>query len=140
MPKRILIDSGFWMGYFERKDQYHNVAISIAQDIFSHTVLCPFPTLYEFLKTRVAKNIKYVLDYENLLAKLNIEYIYDDKYRFNILNEFILANKKSSQMSLVDLVINKMMTDTSIKIDCIATFNKKDFIKNCRNRNIEMIP
>jgi predicted nucleic acid-binding protein len=140
MSKKIIADSGFWIGYFHQRDQHHEDAITIAQDIFSHTIVCPFPSLYEFLNTRFTRNNNTIFNFEIILQKLNIEYIYDDNYRSNIIPDFISYNKKSCQLSLVDLVINRIIEDPNIKIDCMVTFNKKDFYANCIKRNIELLP
>jgi len=140
MPKKIIADTGFWIGYFEQRDQYHDEAVIISEDIFPHTIICPFPSLYEYLNTRFAKNNKYILEYEKLVNKLNMEYIYDNDYRENIIYDFISYNKKSGQLSLVDIIINKMIEDVNIKIDSMVTFNKKDFYRACKKRNIELLP
>jgi predicted nucleic acid-binding protein len=140
MSKNIIADTGFWIGYFEEKDNYHHDALEIASLVFENKIICPFPSLYEFLNTRFTRNIKKVTDYEILLKKLNIEYIYDDDYRNNIINDFILYNKKSKHTSLVDLIINRIIEDVNVKIDYIATFNRDDFAITCIKRNIEFLP
>ncbi|MHB9292470.1 hypothetical protein Holit_01568 [Hollandina sp. SP2] len=93
-----------------------------------------------FLNTRFTRNIKRIQNYETLLQKLNIEYIYDNDYRLNIINDFILYNKKSKHISLVDLIINRIIEDVNVKIDYITTFNKNDFLAACTKRHIEFLP
>jgi hypothetical protein len=69
-----------------------------------------------------------------------MEYIFDNDYRSNIINDFILYNKKAKYISLVDLIINRIIEDVNVKIDYIATFNKYDFFATCIKRNIEFLP
>ena len=81
MSKNIIVDTGFWIGYFEEKDSYHKDALELAELIFENKIICPFPSLYEFLNTRFARNNNRLTNYEKLLRKLNIEYIFDNDYR-----------------------------------------------------------
>jgi len=140
MPKNIIVDSGFWIAYLDERDQYHNDAVKEGQFIFRNKIICPFPSLYEFLNTKFTKNKKQLISYEILLKKLNIEYIYDDSYRSNIIESFISYNKKSMYISLVDLIINQIIEDVNVKIDYMITFNKKDFNSTCAKRNIKFLP
>ena len=140
MPKNIITDTGFWIGYFEERDVHHNDALEIASLVFENRIICPFPSLYEFLNTRFARNSKRLWNYEKLTMKLNFEYIYDDDYRKDILDDFILLNKKSRPISLVDLIINRIIEDDKVKIDYIATFNKDDFFTACERRSVEFLP
>jgi predicted nucleic acid-binding protein len=139
MSKNIITDTGFWIGYFEERDDYHTEAVNIASLLFENRIICPFPSLYEFLNTRFARNIRKINKYELLLKKLDIEYIYDEEYRINSIDNYILYNKKSKFVSLVDLIINRMIEDVNVKIDYMVTFNKNDFFETCRRRNIEFL-
>jgi predicted nucleic acid-binding protein len=56
MPKNIIADTGFWIAYFDERDQYHSDAIREEQFIFRNKIICPFPSLYEFLNTKFTKN------------------------------------------------------------------------------------
>ena len=94
MPKNIIADTGFWIAYFNERDQYHNDAIKEGQFIFKNKIICPSPSF----------------------------------------------NKKSMNISLVDLVINQIIRDINVKIDYMITFNKKDFYINCSKRNIKILP
>jgi hypothetical protein len=42
-------------------------------------------------------------------------------------------------LSLVDTVIREMLSDESLKIDYLITFNIKDFIDVCSRRNITIL-
>jgi predicted nucleic acid-binding protein len=151
MPKNIIADTGFWIAYFEERDQHHAAAHEFSKHVFKNKIICPFPSLYEFLNTRFARNSKRIEKYKEILSKLDIEYIYDDKYRKNdknhIVSDFISLNmlslntrtRKPKYMSLVDLIINRIIEDVNVKIDYMATFNLDDFARTCQKRNIEFL-
>jgi predicted nucleic acid-binding protein len=139
MSKNILTDTGFWIAYFEERDAHHSDAVAIASVAFSHKIICPFPSLYEFLNTRFARSARKINDYELLLKRLDVEYIYDEEYRIDSIDNYILYNKKSKHISLVDLIINQIIEDVNVKIDYMVTFNKKDFFETCGKRNVEFL-
>jgi predicted nucleic acid-binding protein len=140
MTKYILTDSGFWIGYFEERDAHHQEALGIASVIFKHRVICPFPVTYEFLNTRFSRNHKRLVEYELLLKKVKIAYIHDEPYRAGLIDDFLGKNKQNQRISLVDLVINRIIEDVNVKIDCMVTFNQRDFYAGCWKRSIAMLP
>lgn len=81
MPKICLIDTGFWIGYFDETDNHHSDAVILSDVVFEHRILCPFPSLYEFLNTRLSRNPKRLAELERVFRKVNIVYVYDDDYR-----------------------------------------------------------
>jgi predicted nucleic acid-binding protein len=140
MSKNIITDTGFWIAYFEERDAYHKEAVEVAFLVFGNKIICPFPSLYEFLNTRFTRDIKKIRDYEFLLSKLDVEYIYDDEYRVNIIDDFILRNKTFQKISLVDMIINQIIEDVNIKVDYIVTFNRNNFMSSCIKRGIDFLP
>lgn len=138
-PKNILTDTGFWIAYFEERDEYHKIAQELSSVIFDYNIIIPFPSVYEFLNTRFSRRSKQVNELELLFHKLNIIYVYDDAYRTELIQKFIRINKGKRTISAVDMVINQILEDVNIKIDCIVTFNEKDFFHSCKKRNIEIL-
>ena len=138
-PKNILTDTGFWIAYFEERDEYHKIAQELSSVIFDYNIIIPFPSVYEFLNTRFSRRSKQVNELELLFHKLNIVYVYDDAYRTELIQKFIRINKGKRTISAVDMVINQILEDVNIKIDCIVTFNEKDFFHSCKKRNIEIL-
>lgn len=138
-PKNILTDTGFWIAYFEERDEYHKIAQELSSVIFDYNIIIPFPSVYEFLNTRFSRRSKQVNELELLFHKLNIVYVYDDAYRTELIQKFIRINKGKRIISAVDMVINQILEDVNIKIDCIVTFNEKDFFHSCKKRNIEIL-
>lgn len=137
--KNILTDTGFWIAYFEERDEHHKVAQELSSVIFDCNIIIPFPSVYEFLNTRFSRRSKQVNELEFLFRKLNIVYVYDDAYRTELIQKFIRINKGNRTISAVDMVINQILEDVNIKIDCIVTFNEKDFFHSCKKRNIEIL-
>ena len=137
--KNILTDTGFWIAYFEERDEYHKVAQELSSVIFDYNIIIPFPSVYEFLNTRFSRRSKQVNELEFPFRKLNIVYVYDDAYRTGLIQKFIRINKGNRTISAVDMVINQILEDVNIKIDCIVTFNEKDFFHSCKKRNIEIL-
>jgi predicted nucleic acid-binding protein len=139
-PKTVMADTCFWIAYFDPRDDNHKEAKEWSKIIFDYSILCPFPTLYEFLNTRFSRRPEFIRKLDIMIKKGLLEYVYDDKYRVNIINAYIEGNKFFSQYSLVDLIINRMIEDVDLKIDSLFTFNQKDFMTACHKRNIEMLP
>ena len=140
-PKKIIVDTCFWIAYFNPTDNHYKDAREWSEIIFNYHVICPFPTLYEFLNTKFSRNkYKQINEFDMLIKKRIIEFIYDDNYRDNILDDYIEENKYFPQCSLVDMVINRMIDDTNLKINYLFTYNSKDFIKVCNKRNVELLP
>ena len=139
-PKNIIVDTGFWIAYFDPKDSNHYNANKHSEYIFSFSVLCPFPTLYEFLNTRFSRNRKQIAEFDKLIKKDILNLVHDDDYRENILYDFIEENKYFSKFSLVDMIINRMIDDINLKVNYLFTYNKKDFIDICNRRKIEILP
>jgi len=140
LPKNCLTDTGFWIGYFEERDEHHKEACEVASVIFDYRIICPFPTLYEFLNTRFSRKKDRVEKLDLLIKNLEIKYIFDDKYRNDLVSSFIFKNRGYQKISAVDIVINQILEDVNIKIDYLVTFNKVDFSTACRKRGIEIFP
>jgi predicted nucleic acid-binding protein len=129
----ILIDTGFWYALFDKKDQYHPKAIEIAEFIaLQHCFVLPFPTLYETLNTNFVKNNK--MNFDSFLKTHHVVTIYDTKYTDKALEETLkISNYK---YSLVDMVLRMMILDVNLSINALITFNDRDFIDVCQQRNV----
>lgn len=138
-PKNIIVDTGFWIAYFDPKNKYYANANEWAEIIFNYSILCSFPALYEFLNTRFSRREKSINEFDILLKKGILNLIYDDMYREDILYDFVERNRYFSRFSLVDIIINRMIDDINLKVDYLFTYNAKDFITACNERNIEIL-
>ena len=139
MSKVVLSDTGFWIGLFESRDENHKKSLLIYDIIKDYKIIIPWPSLYEFLNTRLSRNILNIIKLEKFLKDHDIYYLDDTNYKSNILELYISQNKINQKISLVDLVLIRMIEDKNINIDYLITFNKKDFFKYCQKRKIELI-
>lgn len=137
MAKKILADTGFWFALFNDDDNYRTEAIIIEEDIQFHSLLIPWPTLYESIRTRVAKRKDNVDKLKRYLEKSSTILVDDQTYRNDSL-QFVLENN-IRHFSLVDHVIRSMLADKSLRIDAFISFNPKDFYDVCDSRKIEML-
>ena len=138
MPKKVIVDSGYWMALYKPDDGYHNNAVIINEYLPLHNIIIPWPSLYEYLNTKFFKQPDAIRLFKKTIILPNIEKLPDCKYRETALSNFFDSFNLGRRLSLVDLVIREMILDESIKIDNLVTFNGKDFDDACAKRGIEM--
>lgn len=137
----IIIDTGFWRAIFNPSDKYSQIAERIEEKYFNkpaYKILIPFPTMYELLRTEFVKN-KTVLDRLDDYVWHNsfVVRVSDEKYRDIAHDEMI--GQRDRNFSFVDSIIRVMIDDVSLKINGIVTFNERDFVDICRNKQVELI-
>lgn len=126
MTYNIVVDSCFWISLF---DPGNNIATAdkaekIAYDISNETIIIPFPTLYEFVNSRLSRR-EARINVEKLLQKPNVLKIDDTKYKDQALqNFFVKSNYDYSDISLVDEVIKLIIEDPELKIDYLISFDE----------------
>src|SRR5712664_2647007 len=129
MLRKIVADSGFWIALFNERDDYH-VAARAIEDFFPfHSLLVPWPTLYEALNTRLIRRPHDVARLKLFLAMPSTILIEDDAYKETSL-QFVLAGQVQPY-SLVDQVVRSMLADVSLSIDAFIGFNPRDFFDIC---------
>ena len=124
--KTILLDTGYWIALFspEKEKQNQEVVERVSKliDENNHSIIIPFPTLYEFLNSRLSRKGKF--NFESELSKQKYVKIYDNDYREkalkNFTHQFLFTNK---DISLVDEIIKEMIDDDNLKTDKIVTFD-----------------
>ncbi len=140
MAKNIIIDTGFWYALYDKRDEYHEVAHLLHDDIIVHNWLVPWPTLYETLNTRFVRRKDWVISFKSMLSNDIVHKIFDDKYRETAYHQVFSVQKgHNMNFSLVDLIIREMLKDDELKIDAILTFNPEDFYDLCSIRKTEML-
>ena len=136
--KYVLTDSCFWIGLLDSRDQYHEDAKVYAELIENHKIIVPFPCLYETISTYLIRK-KLLDEFERILSKENIIFIYDEKYRDEAYDNVFKNTKKIGYThSLVDSILREILIDDELKIDYLLSFNKEDFEDICVQRNIEI--
>ena len=135
MAKSIIIDTGFWFALFDDRDRYHEDALLYFEYIVPHTLVIPWPTLYETLNTRFSRRQSWVEELHRVIRSHSVCFIPDDDYRETSFNRFF---RDGQRFSLVDLIIRNILEDDSVNIDAILTFNEPDFIDVCYKKGIEL--
>ena len=140
MANRILIDTGFWYAFFDKKDCHRDEALDIADRYFdnpAYEILVPFPTMYELLRTKFIKNKPALVEIKQLFLSGRITKIYDDRYRELALDLTLSEEKRN--ISLVDNIIRLMLDDKYVSAKGMVTFNVGDFHDVCLKNNIEIL-
>ena len=134
----ILVDTGFWIGLYTPENPIsHQTALSFVDILEDNRVIIPWPTLYEFVNTRLARRKDYLYAFQQFIQKPNVERISDEPYKSIALqNIFELNRTRIFSISLVDEVIRQMLMDDNLKIDYLLTFNKGDFEYSCQVANV----
>lgn len=139
-PKSIIVDTGFWIGFYDKGDPYHHEARKSAYILEKMNVLLPWPCLYETFNTRFSKNKIALKQFEKLLKEPHVKRINDDPYREKALDAaFKTSIIQSRPISLVDMVIRFIIEDINVPKDAIITFNRKDFFDICNKHGIEIL-
>ncbi|MBC7446656.1 MAG: hypothetical protein H7330_01180 [Hymenobacteraceae bacterium] len=142
MRKVVLADTGFWLGFVDPRDPYHAAAIEWAELLDDqHTLLLlAWPCLYESMRTRLVRNRRRTLDFEQLIRRPAVQLLDDSEYREAALDAvFARSHKLGVSFSLADGVIREMVSDLDLRIDYLLTFNSADFADVCQARQIELL-
>ena len=126
--KTIILDTGYWIALFspekEKEKQKTVEEVTRLIDENNYSILIPFPTLYEFLNSKLSRK-KDRINLVNELSKSKYKKIYDDKYRDKAFKKFSDQFSHSiSDISLVDEVIKEMIEDDKLRTDSIVTFDE----------------
>jgi predicted nucleic acid-binding protein len=135
----VAVDSGFWFALYDPKDTYYTEAKRIAGHLDGSNIIIPFPTLYESINTKFMKNEMAKNEFESVLKRPNVTIVDDEQIKNDALQITFTDKSKKRNLSLVDNIIRLLLEDINYKIDCLVTFNKKDFIDVCQERNIEIL-
>lgn len=136
MAKNIIVDTGFWIALFTDHDAHHLDALIFEEYMRGHKLLVPYPTLYEFVNTKLTRGKHKIPALEKRLKSGSVELIDERDYRDDALN-LVLENKR--KFSLVDQIIRLMLDDDRLRIHAMMGFNYNDFSDVCFRRQIEMI-
>jgi predicted nucleic acid-binding protein len=140
-PKVVLVDTGFWFALYDGKDPHRKDLSGEHTDLIDTVhIAIPWPTLYETINTKFAKNSLGVSEFDKVIRSPKTTLINDASYRDLALHATIHDRKQPLRaLSLVDMVIRFILDDVNLRIDALMTFNTSDFMDVCRRRRIEMI-
>ena len=137
---KILIDTGYWISLYDPTDDPNRTveAERISIEIEDEEIIIPFPTLYEFVNSRLSRR-EAKLEFEKLLKKPNVKRLDDSKYKEKALENFFIKSKYDyTDISLVDEVLKLIIEDKQVKIDYIVSFDS-GLINDAISRGIRMI-
>lgn len=135
----VLIDTGFWYAYYNERDSYHDKAINMMPFLEKHTIIIPYPSLYETINTRFAKRKEWMNSFKVIVLSPTNMLINDEKYKKEALSMTMETSlEKGRPISLVDMVIRQMLDDVNLKSDAIVTFNPGDFYDICLRNKIKI--
>jgi predicted nucleic acid-binding protein len=137
--KRALLDSGFWLGLLEPRDDHHLSALRIFRKIQKSHALVPWPTLYEVMKTRLVKDPTKVAKLDAELRSPGVRILDDRPYRQQAFDDCLRDRSERRAISLVDRILRAVVRDVNVRVDAVVTFNPADFADVCRARRIELI-
>ena len=133
----VVTDTGFWIALFDKMDNHHLEAIKIINRIEQTQILFPWPIFYEVLRTRFVRNRIWVDGFSKTMRSLGIVRFDDTPYREDALQQTLeWARTGRRHISLVDMVVRYVLSDTKIRITRFITFNDKDFLDICKRRKI----
>ena len=136
--KIALVDTCFWYALLDERDPYHKQAQIMWGNRNSMQYLIPWPVMYETLRTRLARRPIAMQKFATLLKRPNAIHLDDTRYRVEALS-MTLSGRQSLALSLVDNVLRVMISDISLRVDCLYTFNQKDFRDVCSRRSVAII-
>ncbi|UXE67434.1 MAG: hypothetical protein KA713_02170 [Chryseotalea sp. WA131a] len=141
MPNKIILtDSCFWLGLIDSTDQHHEKSLTVAELIEDHQILLPWPCLYETVSTHLTRRRKQLLLFEQLISKSNIKLFDDSRYRDNAFDQLLFLNRQTGfTHSLTDGVLREILMDINVNVGYLVTYNNRDFIDICTQRQIEII-
>ena len=132
----VLIDTGFWYAFYDESDEHHDKAIKLMPYLEKHTILIPYPSLYETINTRFSKRTIWMSSFRSLMNSSTCCFVHDEKYKEDTLKmTFSTSLEKRRPISLVDMVMRQMLDDVNLKTDAIVTFNPEDFYDVCMKKN-----
>jgi predicted nucleic acid-binding protein len=135
-----LVDTGIWIAMFDPRDQYRERIEEISEYLEICYLILPWPTLYETLKTRLARNRNALQRFEAYLKRPHITFLDDELYRETALELCFSSTLQAYHpLSMVDCLIRLILEDINVKVSYLATFNNDDFIDICQKWQVEII-
>lgn len=143
---RVCIDSNFLIALYDERDQHHIKALNYFENYYigiGSQMIVPWPIMYESLSTRMVRDRKKILAFQNdwkkMLTLSKLQLLDDRPYRDDALDDYLNEVQRHPRqyrsLSLTDRVIRKILSDKSIKIDYFITFNQGDFVDVCKRYN-----
>jgi len=137
----VCADAGFLIGLYDQTDQYHKAAAEYFGVLFessANRLVIPWPVLYEAVSTRLARRRDAIALFERhwkyLLLRQRLELLSDSTFRDGVVEECFAESGKQDyrNLSAVDRILRRILSDRNLRIDAFITFNERDFADVCR--------
>jgi predicted nucleic acid-binding protein len=148
--KVICADTGFLIGLYDPRDQFHDEAASHFARLFEgvgNRLVVPWPVVYEAFCTRMIRNRGALTslqgDWKRLASERRLELLSDNSFRDGVIEECFneLTNSRHYRaLSAADRVIRNILSDPKIGIHALVTFNAADFSDVCGKFGRELYP
>jgi predicted nucleic acid-binding protein len=137
----ILVDSGVWYALCDPRDRAANreAIDEIYARVKLHSIVVPWPILYETLGTRFMRSRLAMERFEQEIKSPRVVLLDDAPYRDEALAHAIeWSLRRGRALSLVDCVLRLLLDDVQTRIRYLVTFNQRDFVDVCAARRIEL--
>ena len=137
----VLVDTGIWYAICDGNDgQLSTGDVRALHDrLRLHTVLLPWPILYETMRTRFVRNTIALNKFYREIKSPKVEFVDDTAYRHDALALSIESSlNRHRPLSLVDCLMRLLVDDVNLRISYLATLNARDFADVCQQRHIEL--
>lgn len=141
MIRRLLVDTGVWYAMFARRDGHRDRVVSIVDNIErANTLIVPWPTMYETLRTRFVKDDEGLTSFVEYIDHANIDFIDSRPYDEQALSSTRdWAFNKKRPMSMVDCLIRQVIEDRNAAVDALATLDHRDFQDVCAQYGVVLL-
>lgn len=140
MTETALVDTGFWIALFDPREARHQTAGRNEDLLEFVTLIIPWPTLYETLRTRFVRRPDWVVRLDERLKKANVGFIDDRDYReaaYSLAVEY--STRRRRPISMVDMMCRLLLDDPNVRVDYLLTTNPGDFADLCRQHNVTLL-
>ncbi|MGL5096049.1 MAG: hypothetical protein ACRDD1_10690, partial [Planctomycetia bacterium] len=103
------------------------------------TLIVPWPTVYETLRTRFVRRPAWVAGFDQRLKRPNVRFVDDRLYHDRAYALTVEFSKERRPISMVDVICRLILEDPARRIDYVLTTNAADFVDVCKNRGVEII-
>lgn len=137
----ILLDSGVWYALCDSRDR--TASREVIDEIYArvkvHTIVVPWPIVYETLRTRFVRSRPAMERFKQEIKSPRIILLDDAPYRDDALAHAIdWSLRRGRALSMVDCVLRLLLDDVQTRIQYLVTFNQRDFVDVCERRRIEV--
>jgi predicted nucleic acid-binding protein len=140
VKKYVLIDTCFWIALFKPTDPFHKNSREILAQIDRYYFRLPWPTLYEFINTRLMTTPSRLAQFTKVMVCPGIIREDDSKYREISLKLSMERTNKDPALSLTDSVIRLMAEDRDLRVDYLVSYDNDLRASIAQSRGIEMLP